>query len=131
MHRYQIILIVDRNYGPKLHELPVGGPVWIIDTPGNHDEIVELRRIHGHQGYMEGITSFKDRTGISPEDVVLEMIDTIYDHHGPNSHNPPMNAIRIIGSKKTSEICNWFRRVEFNEIIGIDFDFVIQKKHYK
>lgn len=57
------------------------------------------------------------------------MLDTIYDHHGPFSHDPPMDEIRIIGAKRIFDICNCLRNEGFLEVIGADYNFTILNKN--
>ena len=127
MPKYRVTLIVDRNFGDMLRRLPIGEPVWIIDTPTNHNVIEKLWQDSERQDYLTGVTSFKAEDNVLPEEIVLDMLDSVYDHHGPFSHDPPMDALHIVGAEKIPEICNWFREEGFTQVLGTDQDYEIRK----
>jgi len=127
MPTYRVTLIVDRNYGEELRRIPLGEPVWIIDTPTNHAAIQEFWQDPERQDYLAGVTSFTADDGIPANEVVLDMLDTVYEHHGPFSHDPPVDALRIVGAERTREICDWFREEGFTETAGADGDYEIRK----
>jgi hypothetical protein len=94
---YRVVLIVDRNFGAKLREIPPQTPVWIVATPANSPEIRERWAQHPNATQFDGTTSFNDVPDLSPDLLAEEMVEDIELHHGALSHDPPMNSLEIIG----------------------------------
>jgi len=91
---YRVVLIVDRNFGDKLREIPPQTPVWIVATSTNTPEARERWAQFPNATQFDGITSFND----IPPDLLAEVtIDNIELHHGALSHDPPMSTLEIIG----------------------------------
>jgi hypothetical protein len=127
MHLYRVHLVVDRSFGEGVLSLPESEPSWIIDSLANHPFIVRARENPTRQNFSTGITSFNDSEE-QPEDVALRLINIIYEHHGPLSHTPPMDALRIIGAKITDELREYLIDENFSLLHGVDFDFELVKE---
>jgi len=98
-------VIVDTAFGDRLRDMPIGEPVWIVDSEINdlaYNAVGKERKPNSH---LEGLSSFKvDKDG-SPEDWLISEINTIDLHHGEMSHDPPWSMINVIGVK-------WSQRIE-------------------
>ena len=102
---YCVHIVVDSNYGERIRELPLGEPVWIIESDINRPVILLLRQEQPGQCHLDGITSFCESTLISPEDNLIGLLETIDLHHGEYSHDPPYSMLHVIGVK-------WSKRIE-------------------
>jgi hypothetical protein len=101
---YKIYVVVERKFGEQLMEIPEGVPVWIVDTPINKPVAERLRKERKNQSDLIGITTFNDCTSSSPEELLVDELDTIDLHHGPHSANPPYIELEVVGARLTDEI---------------------------
>jgi len=95
---YRVFVVVDRDYGQQLEKLVAEGPVWIVDTPANRDVARRIWAAEPERTYLESVTTFKFVEGSSSEDILVHELDTIDDHHGVDSANPPYTIIEVIGT---------------------------------
>jgi hypothetical protein len=90
-------VVVDPAFGERLAPLPAGEPVWVIDTPINAPVAQRLWRERKNENHLTGITTFKPSADASPDQEVIRMLDTIEEHHGEYSADPPYSILEIIG----------------------------------
>jgi len=111
---YSVSIVLDRSYGPRLRELLKSGPVWAVDSPANRDCAQELWAEFPIRDHLDGITIFKSADGRSPEEVLIDEVGTVDEHHGIYSADPAYTVILVVGSALTSEV----RQV----LAGLGFD---------
>jgi hypothetical protein len=54
--------------------------------------------------HLDGITVFKPALDRSPEQMVIDQMGTIDDHHGVYFADPPYTAVRVVGSTLTPQV---------------------------
>jgi len=96
--RYRVYVVVDREYGNRLPELAQSSPVWIVVTPVNRASAQRIWAANPNRSHLDGVTVFKFLEGSSPEDILINELDTIDLHHGTHSTNPPFTILEVIGS---------------------------------
>jgi hypothetical protein len=99
---YSVSIVLDRCYGSHLRELLEAGPVWAVDSPSNRDCAQQLWAVCPGRNHLDGITVFKSAEDRSPEQMLIDEIGTINEHHGIYSAAPFM-LIRVFGSTLTPE----------------------------
>jgi hypothetical protein len=111
---YRLFVVLDRDYGPRLTELAQSGPVWIVDTPANRNA---ARRIWNAAvpGTFESVTTFTFGEGSSFEDVLINELPTIAEHHGLYSGNPPYTMMEVIGTEISEKIKDALARFGFDQ----------------
>jgi hypothetical protein len=77
--------------------------VWIVDSPTNSDFTRKLWADSPTSGHLDGVTLFKASADRLPEQMLIDWMDTIDLHHGVYSADPPYTAIRVVGTKLTTE----------------------------
>jgi hypothetical protein len=102
--RYSVSIVLDRNFGQRLRELLKTGPVWAVDSPTNRDCAQKLWAEFPARDHLDGVTIFKCAEGGSPEQVFINHMGIIDDHHGVHSANPPYTAISVFGSGLTPDV---------------------------
>jgi hypothetical protein len=120
--RYSVSIVLDRSYGPRLRELLKVGPVWAVDSPANRECARQLWSEHPTPDHLDGITIFKaeDR---SPEEMLMDQMGTIDEHHGIHSAAPPYTAVRVIGSSLTPEARQLLGSLGFDSFTHADEGF--------
>lgn len=97
-------MTLDPSYGIRLHNLPPGEPVWVIDSEVNNPIIQKIWKSQNTTTHLEGLTSFKyDKNG-NPESWLLDELQNIDLHHGEHSHKPPYSVINVVGTVCTDLI---------------------------
>jgi hypothetical protein len=94
---YKVRVVVDPTFGERLSSLPAGEPAWVIDSPLNTPVAQRLWRERKDENHLTGITTFKPGPNASTEEEVIRMLDTIEDHHGEYSADPPYSILEIVG----------------------------------
>lgn len=112
---YKVHVIVDRAFGERLREIPVGEPAWIVDTDVNHEAYEAVGRERKSVNHLEGLSAFTVDSRKTPEDWLICEIATIDLHHGEWSHFPPWSVINVIGT-------SWSQRIQA-ELSGFGFEY--------
>jgi hypothetical protein len=122
METGELYVILDPEFGERLKALRER-PVWITRSPVNEPVIRSLRSEASQLTHLNGITSFTFNDHVSPEDRLIEMIDTIDLHHGPYSSKSPYTDLKVIGARLTSEIRATLNELGFSEFFERDNGF--------
>jgi len=101
---YRVLVVVDREYGQRPTALTQEGPVWVVDTPANRAVAQQIWDAEPNRSHLQGITIFKFPKDGSPEDILVNELDTIDLHHGPFSANPPYTELDVIGTAITPRL---------------------------
>src|SRR5215510_11910515 len=96
--RSRVHLIVEADYGERLRALPDDEDLWVADTPTNQPVIKSIWAARSAVAPPFGITSFKVAPDKTPEDWLLDILDTIESHHGEHSQSPPYSVLRVVGT---------------------------------
>jgi len=92
-----VAIVADPDFGDRLEELALRMPVWIADTKGNSVAIKRFfRRIRREGG--ASLASFVVDPKASREHWVASVLETVNEHHGPCSQDPPYQRIEVIGT---------------------------------
>ena len=86
---YRVFVVADREYGQGLTGLTQVGPVWSVDTPANRAVAGQIWDAERPPIHLQGITTFKCPEDGSPEDILINELDTIDRHHGQYSTDLP------------------------------------------
>ncbi len=120
---YCVFVVVGREYGARVAELTLKGPVWIVDTLANHTAVQKLWSEYPGRSHLEGVTTFKSADGCSPEDCLLSILDTIDLHHGVYSADPPYTVLEIVGTPVSDRVRAELSEFGFNEFHGTNEGF--------
>ena len=121
-------MIVDPAFGQRLRDIPVGEPVWIVDTDINRLAYEAVGKERKPESYLIGLSSFKVDPKGSPETWLISELETIDRHHGEESHDPPWSVITVIGTKWTERIQKEFGRFGFRSHADTPEGFVARKE---
>jgi hypothetical protein len=97
-YAYSVFVVLDREYGKRLSELAQAGRMWIVDTPLNRAAAQKIWAVNSNSSHLDGVTTFKFGEDISPEDILINELDTINLHHGTHSADPPYTVLEVIGT---------------------------------
>jgi hypothetical protein len=129
MARYQVHLVVDREFRAADWQLPADEPVWIVDTVANQPSVSTMCRCRKGQDHLTGITTFRDSPDCSPEELAATLLPVIDLHHGEYSSVPPYDALHVIGARKSVELLAAAAAFGLIEVHGKELDFEMQRPH--
>jgi hypothetical protein len=112
---YKVYVVVDREFGERLSDLEKGVPVWIVETPTNKPVAQRIRNERPDESHLTGITTFNDLPSLSPEEMLLDKLDTIELHHGSHSADPPYTVIEVLGTGFSANARNVLSEYGFSE----------------
>ncbi len=112
---YKVCVVVDRNFGGRLAELPRGVPVWIVDTPSNRPVAQHLWKEGPDESHLTGITTFDDMESSTPEELLIAELDSIDLHHGAYSADPPYAVLEVLGTRLTDSVKHSLAACGFEE----------------
>jgi hypothetical protein len=98
---YKVLVILDREFGNRLLDLPPGVPVWIIDTAPNRAAAERAWALRPDENHLTGVTTFKASKDCTPEETLLAEIDTIDLHHGSYSARHAYTVLEVFGTPLT------------------------------
>jgi hypothetical protein len=114
---YCVFVVLDGEYGTRLSQLAVKGPVWILDSPTNRAAAQSFWNAFPDRDHLDGVTVFKSKNSASTEATFICEIDTIDMHHNAYSADPPYTALEIIGTSLSEKIEMELSRYGFNELL--------------
>jgi hypothetical protein len=101
-HQHRVAVVVDPDYGEAVRLLSRDRHVWIVRSSRN-DEVVDSLRAGSNEHSLEsGISTFA--ASGTPEESLLSILGTVEEHHGEQSHDPPLSVIEVIGISATDGI---------------------------
>jgi hypothetical protein len=111
----KVYVVVDPAFREQLRDLPPNVPVWVVDTPENASIVRGLWKERHSPNHLTGITTFCVEPEDSPEDNLIDELDTIDLHHGLHSSNPPYSKIEVIGVTLSERIKSALAQYGFQE----------------
>jgi hypothetical protein len=123
----RVVVILDPDYGERLREVRPGVAVWIVMSPANEPVVRALRAITDSPEHLTGITGMKIDHDATPEEVLLDELNTIDLHHGPYSSSKPYTALEAIGATLTIDLREALRALGFIEFTENAIGFVARR----
>jgi|ERR1051325_6965189 hypothetical protein len=116
-----IAIIIDPEYGDRLCEIALTGPVWLTASAINRSAVENYWRTAGPSAHPVTYWS-EPRTG-STEEEWLGIIDDLELHHSKAWSGPGIAAIHVIGVPLTEEARNAFREFgyQITHVEGLTF----------
>lgn len=107
--KHIVELVVDPNWGDRVLDMADESHVWIIETPVNSKAAQKYWGKNPSYSVLKGITVFMFDLGASPEQICVDVFDTINEHHVYDYYEdlgpiPPWNEIRVVGAKLTDKL---------------------------
>ena len=112
---YCVFVVLDGEYGTRLSELIMKGPIWIVDTPTNRAAAEIFWAASLDRKQSDGVTLFKSKNIGFPETILLANLYTIDLHHNSYSADPPYTVLEVIGTSLSEKIKTELSEYGFNE----------------
>lgn len=111
---YSVLVVLDRSFGEKLLSLPAAVPVWVADTPSNRAEVERLWAAQPKDSHLTGLTLFQFAATASAEAMLIDLLPSLEEHHGPASTRTPYMRLEVIGAPLTEAVRSALRGFNFN-----------------
>lgn len=100
-----VYIVVDPEFGDRLGEVAMKGPVWIADTTSNRAAAERWWTSRAPPDESPGVTSFLVATGEAPEQWCEDILPTVDLHYGAYDAYPPTyDAVEIRGAIPTTRL---------------------------
>ena len=101
---YEVLVVVDPDFGDRLRQVPVGKPVRITMSDANAPFVRAIWTECRNPSDLHGVTGFTHQDADTPEDRLLGQLDAVDIHHGPYSAQPPYTILTVVGATATPEV---------------------------
>ena len=91
-------IVLDADFGARLHELAALMPVWVVDTPGNRSSIESEWTRRRRDGAERELSVFRMIDGLSPAEHIVALLRTIESAHGAAVQDPPFATLLVYGA---------------------------------
>ena len=98
-----VTLVVDPEFGQRAKAQSMLGPLWVIQSPRNAPVIRELWATENFR-FPDSPTLFDAVAGRSPEELAMEVIETVDEHH------PAWQSFDIIGVRPSAKLLDALHR---------------------
>jgi len=124
---HTVHIVVDSSFGDRLVALPIGDPVWIVDSFRNRPAILRCGKQRLGNAQLASITAFAPAGGTA-EEILLVQLDTIDLHHGELCADLPWGVAVVYGASPTPALAAAFRAMGFGEITPTAEGFIGRRK---
>lgn len=99
---HKVCIVLDPDSGGQIPRLARQFHTWVVESETNTPVIrdfwaEEVTTAETDDPLDSGVTSFEAFSGESREETCIRILETVDDHHGEWSHDPPWSEIEIIG----------------------------------
>ena len=93
----EVLLVLDTEFGARALELANGNPVWAVSSPANLAAAETAR----HVGLSFTVLKVN---GASPEDWLVNHIDSVDQHHNEFSQRSAYSLLRVVGASLSPRV---------------------------
>jgi hypothetical protein len=126
-NKHRVTVVVDPEFGTRLHDLLIEEAVWIVDSSTNAPVIHAIWHDRKSKTSTE-VTCFKFDSHASPEDWLIAELSTIELHHGEYSHDPPWSVLNAVGVPWSDRIASELAEFGFTQHVDTPLGFEAQKE---
>jgi hypothetical protein len=120
-------VIVGREFGERLNGLPLREPAWVVQSSKNSAAAARLQAERVSSSYLHGITTFVDSPSATREELLADILATIYLHHGEYSSKPSYLRILVHGARSTPIVAQALREFGFDKYLPMSDGFVAER----
>jgi hypothetical protein len=115
----KVSLVVDSNYGKRLHSL-VTDAVWLIDRPANRMAVETLRQMKE----AAPVTTFKSLSNI-PKVTCLAILHMVDLHHGEFSGG--YSVLEVVGTSLDEDLRSAIKELGFSKFESTSEGFLARR----
>ncbi len=123
---HRVAIVVDPSYAERIVSLARECHVWLVRSALNDPVVAALRQDHSGFSFDSGVTTFNGED--TPEASFLSILGTVEEHHGEDSHNPPLSVIEVIGLEPSALVRDELHSYGFGHIEPSHHGFVARRE---
>jgi hypothetical protein len=124
---HRVAIVADRHFASELEALSRVMHVWVCASPSNKEAAQRIWASATGHDLESGVTTFDVRPTASPEEIVIDLLPTVDEHHGEYSHNPPWSILEIHGAPLTPTLKAALREFGVSEFEPWDGGFTCRR----
>ena len=93
-----VAIVLDADFGARLHDLAARMPVWVVDSPGNRPAIESEWTRRRRDGVERELSVFRTIEGLTPAEHFVALLRTIESAHGAAAQSPPFATLLVFGA---------------------------------
>ena len=102
----EVILVLDKQLGERFRELANDSPIWAVSSPAN--------LAAAENAWRAGLSfTVLSVNGESPEDWLVNHIDSVDQHHNEFSQRPGYSSLRVVGASLSPRVESCLREFGF------------------
>ena len=120
-----MVVVVREDLARDLERFARRQHVWAVRTPETEEVARRLwsnPRLTRPDPLATGLTLFNPDA--TPEDSLLSILDTVEEHHGEYSHDPPVSIIEVVGAGLSQTVREAFATLGFSQFEASGCGFV-------
>jgi len=122
---HKVALVFELNFDKDLENLSSRLHVWLLDTPENRKKAEQIwERDYSKNSLEKGITLFSAYENETLEDACINIMETIFEHHGEYAHSPPMTVLEVYGLSISNRIKQDLEKYGFVSFISNKKGFI-------
>jgi hypothetical protein len=111
---HRVAIVLDPNYAERIVELARECHVWLVKSASNDPVVAVLWKDDRAYSLEEGVTTFSSAE--TPGASFISILETVEEHHGEYSHDPPLSVIEAIGLEPTVAVREELSSYGFSDI---------------
>jgi hypothetical protein len=100
---HRVVIVVGGGFADEVRRISAECHVWAVRTPEHEAAFSEHRPRSSAAWNERGITLFNGG-GDSPEQELIDVFGTVYEHHGEYSHDPSLDEVEALGAAPSAEV---------------------------
>jgi hypothetical protein len=122
---HRVAIVVDPNYAERTIELARECHVWLVRSAVNDAVVAAVRQDEPAYSFDSGVTAFNGAE--TPQASFLSILGTIEEHHGEDSHDPPLSVIEVIGLELSALVREELDSYGFGDIARSQDGFIARR----
>jgi len=123
---HRVGIVTDPDFGERILPLAIRLHVWAVDSLANRAAAERLWTQQPRHDVERGATVFRFDAAEPPDQRVIRILNTVLEHHGEYSHDPPVSVLEIFGAPLTAGLQQALAGAGFTSIM-VDGDAVLAR----
>jgi hypothetical protein len=122
---HRVALVLDPDYAERIIELSRECHAWVVKSAANDGVVAALRHEDQAYSFDVGVSTFNGAK--TPEASFLSILETVEEHHGAYSHDPPLSVLQVVGIEPSAAVIEELAAYGFGRIEPSDDGFIARR----
>jgi hypothetical protein len=120
------VIVVGAGFVDEIRRIGSRCHVWAVRTPEYEAVWSEQRSASSATRNERGVTVFNGSDG-GPEQQLIDIFATVYEHHGEYSHDPPLDEVEVLGAPPRADVLATLTSYGFAHVVVSRNGFVASR----